>query len=118
MNLKKVFRIKKSDEIEALIKTRNVVSNKYFKLYCRKNHDAKYFRFALSVPKKYGKAHERNLMKRRLRMIISSLPIKHHHEFFIIVSPYAKTLSFAEIKTSIEYVLMKKNLLEVENETV
>lgn len=57
-------------------------------------------------------------MKRRLRMIIASLPIKHQNDFFIIVSPYAKTLSFAEIKTSIEHVLMKKNLLEVENETI
>jgi RNase P protein component len=57
-------------------------------------------------------------MKRRLRMIIASLPIKHQHDFFIITSPYAKTLSFAEIKSLVETLLMKKNLLEVENETI
>lgn len=111
--LKKLFRVKKTQDIESILKTRNVVRNKYFKLYSRKNHDIKYFRFALSVPKKFGNAVSRNKVKRQLRMIISQLSIESNFDFFIIVNPEANTCDFQTLKESLETLLIKQKILEV-----
>lgn len=110
--MKKKFRIKKSDEIQQLMSKRNTVGNSYFVLYYQKNHDNINFRFALSVSKKFGKAHERNLMKRRLREVIKDITFKSEAEFFIIAKLKSKGLNFSEIKESVEDLLKKANLLE------
>lgn len=90
---------------------RNTVGNNYFVLYYQKNHDLKNFRFAISVSKKYGKAHERNLMKRRIREIVKLNYFKTDIEFFIIAKLKSKTLEFEEIKTSVEDLIKKAKLL-------
>ncbi|PKK95043.1 MAG: ribonuclease P protein component [Tenericutes bacterium HGW-Tenericutes-5] len=110
--MKKKFRIKKSDEIQQLMSKRNTVGNSYFVLYYQKNHDNVNFRFALSVSKKLGKAHERNLMKRRIREVIKTNSIKNEADFFIIAKLKSKDLVFSEIKNSVEDLLKKANLLE------
>lgn len=91
---------------------RHAIGNGYFILYHQKNHEIKDFRFALSVPKKFGKAHERNLMKRRLREIVRMNSFISSTEFFLISRLKAKSLNFAEIKASVEDLFIKANLLE------
>ncbi|MFH5881420.1 ribonuclease P protein component [Liberiplasma polymorphum] len=113
MRLKKLFRVKKSQDIESIIKTRNAVRNKYFKLYSRKNHEIPYFRFAVSVPKKYGNAVNRNKVKRQLRMIVSQQTIQSNIDFFIIVNPEARSCSYQTLKESLEQLLIKQNIIEV-----
>lgn len=111
--MKKKYRVKKSSDIEKIIKARKGMRNKYFKLYKRKNHDVAHFRFAISVPKKFGKAHARNLMKRRIRMIISQQKIISNIDFFIIVNAEAALLSYQEIEKFLTQLLEKHQLLEV-----
>ena len=54
--MKKQFRIKKTEEIETVLKERKIVSGKNFVVYKKENHENTHYRFALSVPKKFGNA--------------------------------------------------------------
>ena len=109
--MKKEYRVKKSSEIEMIIKKRQSKGNQHFVLYKYENHEISHFRFAVSVPKKYGNAVERNKMKRRIREIISDSNIFDHYDIFIVVKKDAKMLSFTEIKNSIQWLMEKQNLL-------
>lgn len=109
--MKKEYRIKKSDEIQRLIKRRKTVGDRYFVLYYYKNHENVNFRYALSVPKKYGNAVQRNLMKRRLREIIKVNEFDNKSEFFIVVKPKANNLSFSEIKKLLEKLFVRAKIL-------
>jgi ribonuclease P protein component len=110
--LKKKYRIKKSSEIQQLMKKKNTVGNSYFVLYYQKNHEIGNFRYAISVPKKYGMAHERNLMKRHLREVVKISDFFDDVEFFIIAKLKSKILNFFEIKSNFEDLLKKANLLK------
>jgi ribonuclease P protein component len=109
--LKKEYRIKKSSEIQKLIKKRKTVGNSYFVMYYFKNHEIDNFRYALSVPKKYGNAVQRNLMKRRLREIIKVNNFDNDFDFFIVVKPKTKEMSFDQIKNLIEKLFAKAKIL-------
>lgn len=109
--MKKEYRIKKSDEIQQVIKKRQTVGNKYFILYFKKNHEINNFRYALSVPKKYGNAVKRNLMKRRLREIIKVNTFSKNFDFFIVVKPTAINLEFNQIKEMLEKLFAKAKIL-------
>ena len=114
--MKKEYRIKKSDEIQKLIQKRNTVGNKYFVIYFNKNHEVNNFRYALSVPKKYGNAVKRNLMKRRLREIIKVNSFNSDYDFFIVVKPIANNLEFNQIKEMLEKLFVKAKILGEKNE--
>lgn len=108
--MKKEYRIKKSDEIQSLMKKRLSVGNQYFVIYHQKNHDQKHFRFAISVPKKYGIAVKRNLMKRRIREIVRESQIKNDIDFFVIAKIKSNTLKFSDIKKQITILLKKAKI--------
>jgi ribonuclease P protein component len=109
--MKKEYRVKKSNEIEMIVKKRQSKGNQYFVLYKKENHEIPHFRFAVSVPKKFGNAVSRNKIKRRVREIISQQVILDDFDIFIVVKKEANTLSFSEIKLSILRLLEKQNLL-------
>ncbi|NQU68000.1 MAG: ribonuclease P protein component [Candidatus Marinimicrobia bacterium] len=56
-------------------------------------------RLGVIVPKTYGKAHERNLFKRRCRNIFTNI-FTPDQLFCIIVRPKKKSLSYLEIFNS------------------
>ncbi len=109
--LKKEFRIKKNIEIQQLIKNKTTVGNGYFILYYKKNHEFPNFRFALSVPKKFGNAVQRNQMKRRIREIVKVQSFQNDYDFFVVVKPKANELEFGEIKNLLEKLFVKANIL-------
>ena len=66
--MKKKQIIQKEKEFTEIIHKCPYKKNNYFVIYYRKNKEQN--RFGISVPKKTGKAHIRNKIKRRIKNII------------------------------------------------
>lgn len=102
------YSIKKSLEIDAIIHERKSVGNKQFVVYTKKNNETSHFRYAISIGKKYGNAVERNLMKRRIRSVITlNQDLLLHLDYIIVVRKDSKDCSFQEIEGSIKNLLRK-----------
>lgn len=67
--MKKIFRIKKSEEFQSIIRKRKVIVNSAYILYYQVKVEEK-GRIGIAVSKKLGIAVERNKMKRQLRMLL------------------------------------------------
>ena len=106
----KQYSIKKSQEIEKIIKMKNSVGNKYFVIYKMENVETAHFRFALSIGKKYGIAVLRNKMKRRVREIIRNNIdlLDNNMDYVFVIKPASIELDFLEIEKNIKYLLKKE----------
>ena len=82
--MNKKFIVRKNEEIQEIIKSNKKIVNKYFVIYYAKN-DLNYNRFCISVGKKIGKAHTRNLYKRRIKDIISKDNFNNSTDYVIIL---------------------------------
>ncbi len=114
--MKKKFRIKKPDEIKELLEAGNVRRNAYFSVYKgagKKGH----FRYAISVPQKFGKAVRRNKVKRQIRMIIKDLDIHENIDLFVIVHARSAKLRFEELEREL-VKLVKKHRIKLNNREV
>ena len=106
--MKKEYRIKKSKEIEEVLKNKKYASNPYFTIYIKENNENHHFRYAMSVNKKIGKAVVRNRLKRQIRSIISQITIKDNIDLFIIVRNKVLDIDFNEMNKQILYLLRKQ----------
>lgn len=115
--MKKTYRIKKYSEIDAVFKKRKVKSDHCFAVYYACDPEAKHFRFAMSIGKKYGNAVERNLAKRRIRMIVSECKDQFGDNklILIVIKPQAKTLNYQEMRAQLLTLFKKLRLTEKEN---
>ncbi|MBU1144463.1 MAG: ribonuclease P protein component [Firmicutes bacterium] len=110
--MKKAYRVKKSAEIEMIMKNKSSVGDGYFVIYQKQNHENEHFRYAISVPKKYGNAVQRNLIKRRIREIIKNHSFLKQMDFFIVSKSKAKELSFQEINQTLEKLFARAKIIE------
>lgn len=114
--MKKQYRVKKSNEIESILKEKHYFSNMYFSVYKRKNPETSHFRYAISVGKKIGNAVTRNRVKRQIRAIVDTmnLKIEQNTDVFIIAKGKILDLSYQEMQTQLEYLFKKQKLIKGE----
>lgn len=113
--MKKKYRIKKNEEIIKILKKKKTVGDKYFVIYFTDKSKEDYFRYAVSVNKKYGTAPERNKIKRQVRSIIQNKSNTiRNTDFFIVIKLKAKELKYKEIEQKITRLIKRANLLKEE----
>lgn len=81
--MKKKEIIQKEAEFTDIIHHYPYQKNNYFIIYYRKNNDRN--RYGISVPKKTGKAHIRNKIKRRIKNIIDQNQKRVHSPFDYVI---------------------------------
>ena len=105
--MKKKYRIKKSDEIELVMKKGRSKANRTFIVYKYANPHNEKYRIALSAPKKLGKAVIRNKVKRQIRALLQQNDryLKDGHDYFIIARPDMLDIDFQTATKQMIHVL-------------
>lgn len=109
--MEKTYRIKKNTEIEEIVRLKNNVANNHFVVYYRINNANKHFRFAVSVPKKYGNAVRRNKIKRQIREIVRKARFHDKSDFFVIVRIDVRELDYSTIKENLLKLFARAKIL-------
>ena len=105
--MKKENRVKKSNEIEAIIKEKRYSYNPYFTVYKKKNNETGNFRYAMSVGN-----HTKRWVRSVVDEIMKSTNVKY--DVFIIVKPKAIELEYQEFYKELEYLFKKQKLIQGE----
>lgn len=109
--MKKQYRVKKSKEIESILKNKRYSSNPYFTIYKKEQPETSHFRYAISVNKKIGNAVVRNRLKRQIRALMREFQIVDHFDIFIIARSKVLNLSFLKMKKEMYSLLTKQKLI-------
>ena len=111
--MQKCYRIKKSQEIEQVMKKGRSRANPYFIVYKYAKNDNDNFRIAISVGKKIGKAVERNKVKRYIRNVTTEHKheMKHNYDYFVIARKVVKDLDYVKFKENLEQLYKKMNII-------
>ena len=114
--MNKQYRVKKSNEIEKILKEKKFSSNSYFSVYKRNKPETSHFRYAISVGKKLGNAVIRNKLKRQIRAVINELNIdlNRNTDVFIIAKVKILDISYQEMLKQLEYLFNKQKLIKGE----
>lgn len=114
--MKKQFRIKKSKEIDAIIKNKQSYGNMFFVIYYKEN-TLEHQRFAISIGRKYGNAVKRNYIKRQIRSVFREYDNLPKKDYIVVVKPKAEGLNYSEIKNSLENLIFKVKEKEKKDES-
>ena len=106
--MKKNDTIKKSQEFDRMIQTCRMKKNKYALIFYEENHGNS-TQYGISVPKKCGKAHLRNFLKRRTREILSFYKKNYPNSFncIIIIRKTCILSSYEEMKENLIHLLIE-----------
>lgn len=102
--LKKKYRISKKSDFEKIYGKGRKVKGEYGMLIGLEEKDLSNCEFGIVVGKKIGKAHERNLFKRRLRFLIQRLLNESFFEnrmFKITYIAFKRPPNFKELETEV-----------------
>ena len=71
-------------------------------------------RYGFSVSKRVGKAVTRNRVKRLLREILRTMPLKSGWDIVFIARPAVASSDYASLKSSVQHLLSRAHLLETD----
>lgn len=106
--MKKANRLRKDRDFRRVYRRGRSLSNRYLVLIYKKN-GLEDTRIGFSISKKFGKAVERNRIKRQLRSICREyLPdLKRGYDMVFVVRAESKQADYNELKSAV-YELLKK----------
>ncbi len=109
--LKKQYRLRKNADFRRIYRSGKSVSCKYLVLYF-KRRPSDGLRIGFSVSKKIGKAHVRNLCKRRMREIVRVhlSHIRAGYDLIFLARTAIPEADYQELEKSVKYLLQKANL--------
>lgn len=113
--LKQVNRLKKRYQFNYVYKAGSHLSSKHVVIYFTSSK-TKDIKVGFAVTKKIGKAHIRNLIRRRLREIMQKqIPaLKQNHNLIVVAKDQIAGATFAELESEIVSLLVKANLYKDE----
>jgi ribonuclease P protein component len=81
-------------------------------------NDLEFSRYGFSVTKAIGKAVVRNKIRRRLKEIMRTTPLKSGWDLVVIARPESVEADFKQLEKSVRMLLLRADLLVDKNETV
>ena len=104
MNKDKI--IKKNEIFSNIISHKQNIKNKYFSIYYEKSNNNHY---GITIPKRIGKAHIRNKIKRQIKNIIitNEKNIPNNFNYVIIIKEAIKFLNYQEMVNELINIMKK-----------
>ncbi len=106
--MNKKYIVKESRVFDEVIETGKKIKNYNFVIFYKEKKDSP-TKYGITVPKKVGKAHIRNMLKRKVRAIIRNYnkTYEKNYNCIIIIRNSCLNLSYQELETSLQYLLDK-----------
>ncbi len=115
--MKKIFRLKRNEDIKAVVEKRECIKNDSFSLYYIKQNSNENVRVCISTSKKIGDAVTRNKIRRQVREMINSIfDFSIKYDIVIVVKNNYLNHSFEENKINLNYSYSKLINKETNNE--
>ena len=106
--MNKKYIVKESRVFDEVIETGKKIKNYNFVIFYKEKKDSP-TKYGITVPKKVGKAHIRNMLKRKVRAIIRNYNKNYEKNYncIIIIRNSCLNLSYQELSSSLQYLLDK-----------
>lgn len=106
--MNKKYIVKESRVFDEVIETGKKIKNYNFVIFYKEKKDSP-TKYGITVPKKVGKAHIRNMLKRKVRAIIRNYNKNYEKNYncIIIIRNSCLSLSYQELSNSLQYLLDK-----------
>ena len=106
--MNKKYIVKESRVFDEVIETGKKIKNYNFIIFYKEKKDSP-TKYGITVPKKVGKAHIRNMLKRKVRAIIRNYNKNYEKNYncIIIIRNSCLKLSYQELSSSLQYLLDK-----------
>ena len=106
--MNKKYIVKESRVFDEVIENGKKIKNYNFVIFYKEKKDSP-TKYGITVPKKVGKAHIRNNLKRRVRAIIRNYNKNYEKNYncIIIIRNSCLNLSYQELSSSLQYLLDK-----------
>ena len=106
--MNKNYIVKESRIFDEVIETGKKIKNNNFIIFYKEKEDTP-TKYGITVPKKVGKAHIRNNLKRKVRAIIRNYnkTYEKNYNCIIIIRNSCLNLKYQELSSSLQYLLDK-----------
>ena len=106
--MNKKYIVKESRVFDEVIESGKKIKNYNFVIFYKEKKDSP-TKYGITVPKKVGKAHIRNNLKRKVRAIIRNYNKNYEKSYncIIIIRNSCLNLSYQELSSSLQYLLDK-----------
>ena len=106
--MNKKYIVKESRVFDEVIETGKKVKNYNFVIFYKEKKDSP-TKYGITVPKKVGKAHIRNMLKRKVRAIIRNYNKNYEKNYncIIIIRNSCLKFPYQELSSSLQYLLDK-----------